>query len=54
MNYFTIKLADKNISVSSLHGFVKEYCKDYLTMEPEDFSIHISQSDIDYEREKSR
>lgn len=54
MNTFTIKLADKNISVSSLHSFVKEYCKDYLTTESEDFSIHISQSDIDYEREKSR
>ncbi len=54
MNNFTIKLADKAISVSSLHSFVKEYCKDYLTAEQENFSIHISQSDIDYEREKSR
>ncbi len=54
MNNFTIKLADKTISVSSLHSFVKEYCKDYLTTEPEDFSVNISQSDIDYEREKSR
>lgn len=54
MNNFTIKLTDKNIAVSSLHSFVKEYCKDYLTSEPEDLSIYISQSDIDYEREKSR
>lgn len=54
MNNFTIKLADKNISVSSMHSFVKDYCMDYITTESEDFSIQISQSDIDYEREKSR
>ncbi len=54
MSNFTIKLADKNISVASLHSFVKEYCKDYLTTEQADFSVRISQSDIDYEREKSR
>ncbi len=53
MNNFTLKLADKNIAVSSLYSFVKEYCKDYLTTEPEDFSVNISQSDIDYEKEKS-
>lgn len=54
MNHFTIKLADKNISISSLHSFVKAYCKDYFTTEQEDFSVHTSQSDIDNEREKSR
>ncbi len=54
MSNLTIKLAGKNISVSSLHSFVKEYCRDYLTTEQEDFSVSISQSDIDNEREKSR
>lgn len=54
MSNFTIKLADKNISVSSLHSFVKEYCRDYLTTEQEDFSVNVSQSDIDFEKEKSR
>ncbi len=54
MNNFTLKLADKNISIASIHSFVKDYCMDYITTEPEDFSIQISQSDIDYERKKSR
>jgi len=54
MNNFTVKLTDKNISISSLHSFVKDYCRDYLTTDSADFCVEISQSDIDYEREKSR
>ncbi len=54
MSNLTIKLAGKNISVSSLHSFVKEYCRDYLTTEQADFSVSISQSDVDNEREKSK
>lgn len=54
MYTFTIELANKTIAVSARHSYVKEYCKDYLTTKPEDFSVAISQSDIDYEREKSR
>ncbi len=54
MSNFTIKLAGKNIAVASLHSFVQTYCRDYLTTEPEDFSVRISQPDIDRERERSR
>lgn len=50
---YTIKLAGKNIEISALHGFIKEYCKDYLTTGTADFSIAVSQSDIDFERKKS-
>ncbi len=54
MSNFTIKLADKNISVASLHSFVEAYCKDYLTAEQEDFSVYLSQADIEREREQSK
>lgn len=54
MNHFTIQLAGKNIAVASLHPFVEEYCKDYRTTEPADFSVEIAQADIDFEREQSR
>lgn len=54
MNHFTIQLAGKNIAVASLHPFVQAYCRDYLTTEQADFSVEISQPNIDYERERSR
>lgn len=54
MSHFTIKIADKRIAVASLHSFVQSYCRDYLTTEQADFSVRISQPDIDREREQSR
>ena len=47
------KIADKVVEVTSIHAEVHEYCSDYLTDEPADYSITTTQADIDFEREKS-
>ena len=47
------KIADKVVEVTSIHAEVHEYCADYLTDEPTDYSIITTQADIDFEREKS-
>ncbi len=47
------KIADKVVKVTSIYAEVHEYCTDYLTDEPADYSITITQADIDFEREKS-
>ncbi|HOO08052.1 MAG TPA: hypothetical protein PLH83_16430 [Ruminococcus sp.] len=46
-------IADKVVEVTSIHAEVHEYCSDYLTDEPADYSITTTQADIDLEREKS-
>lgn len=50
---FKIKLADRVIEITSLFENTKTFCSEYLTDEPADFSVEISQKDIDFEREKS-
>ena len=47
------KIADKVVEVTSIYDEVHEYCTDYLTDEPADYSITTTQADIDFEREKS-
>lgn len=47
------KIADKVVEVNSIYDEVQEYCTDYLTDEPADYSITTTQADIDFEREKS-
>jgi hypothetical protein len=49
----TYKIADKIIEITSLFGYVHALCKDYLYGGEPDFSVSISQSDIDFERMKS-
>jgi len=51
--YFRIGLAGKVIGIQSQFPYVREYCRDYVTGEPEDFRICIDMTDITYEREKS-
>lgn len=51
---FTIKLADKIIAVSVLNKYVADFCKNYISQGIPDLSVKVTQSDIDYEREKSR
>lgn len=53
-NIITVKIADKVIAVSALHGYIADYCKDYISDDTPDFTVQITQSDIDCEREKSR
>ena len=47
------KIADKVIEVTSIYEKVHEYCKDYAAEGEPDFSVEITQEDIDYEREKT-
>ena len=47
------KIADKVVEVTSIYAEVHEYCADYLTDEPADYSVTTTQADIDFEREKS-
>ncbi|MBR6102514.1 MAG: hypothetical protein IKP95_08810 [Ruminococcus sp.] len=47
------RIADKNISIDSLYGRVHDYCRDYLTEEPAELSVRITEEDIEYERSRS-
>ncbi len=47
------KIADKVVSINSIYEDVHLYCSEYLTHEPTDYIVSISQADIEYEREKS-
>ena len=47
------KIANKVVEVTSIYYEVHEYCADYLTDEPADYSVTTTQADIDFEREKS-
>ena len=53
MNAFKIRLADKVIAVSALHGYIADYCRGYISDDTPDFTVQITQSDIDFERAKS-
>lgn len=50
---FTIRLADCNIAVGALFTSSREFCIEYLTNEPPDFSVRVSSAELAYEREKS-
>ena len=54
MNNFKIRLADKIIEISAIHKYIADYCKEYISTETLDFSVQVTQSDIDFEREKSK
>lgn len=47
------KIADKVVEISSINNDVHDYCADYLTDEPADYTVTISQDDINFERAKS-
>jgi len=54
MNNFKIRLADKIIEISAIHKYIADYCKEYISTGISDFSVQVTQSDIDFEREKSK
>ncbi len=54
MNNFKIRLADKIIEISAIYKYITDYCKEYISTENPDFSVQVTQSDIDFEREKSK
>ena len=47
---FHIKIADKVIRVEPLYEYIKEYCTEYLTDEPADFTVTVTENDIQFER----
>lgn len=46
---FTIRLAEKNIAVTSLFDEVFELCHGYITGDPADFTVKVTPDDIDHE-----
>ena len=54
MHTNTYRLADRIISITSLHEAVHEYCKDYAHEGTPDITVGITQPDIEFEREKSQ
>lgn len=53
MTDFTIALAGRAIAVSALFESTRQFCKAYLAEGDADFSVAVTQSDLDFEREKS-
>ncbi len=49
---FKIKIADCIAGVTALYDSTYEFCRDYLTDGPFDFSVDITENDIKYERAK--
>lgn len=50
---FCIKIADIVIRIEPMYGYIKEYCSEYITDEPEKFTVRTDSADIDAERERS-
>ena len=62
MKSFTIRLAGQYFTICPVCDYIREYCRDYIvadvkrgavTESPVYFTIATTQSDIDFEREKS-
>ena len=51
---FTISIADVNIEINSIFEEVYNLCTDYISEKKPDFTVTITEKDIDFEREKSR
>lgn len=49
----TYRIAEKCVEVHSIHDEVHRLCNDYSYHGSPDFSVNMTQDDIDYEREKS-
>lgn len=47
------KFADKTVEVNSIYGKVHDYCKEYRTDDPADFSVTINEVDIENEKARS-
>ena len=57
MNSFTIRLAGQYFTICPVCDYIREYCRDYIVADDTEdamrFRIATTQSDIDFEREKS-
>lgn len=53
MAEFSIGIAGKCIRIRSVYEFAKEFCENYLVDDEPDFTVEISEEDIEFERIKS-
>ena len=57
MKSFTIRLAGQYFTICPVCDYIREYCRDYIVADDTEdamrFRIATTQSDIDFEREKS-
>ena len=53
MTNFTIAIAGISVGITAVHESTRDYCQDYLTQNAPDFSVEITQADIDRERQLS-
>lgn len=51
---FRIKLADIVVGIEPIYSDMEVYCREYITEETADFNIKIEESDIDFERVRSK
>lgn len=51
---FRIKLADIVIGIEPIYSDIEVYCKEYITEDAVDFNVKIEESDIDFERVRSK
>lgn len=50
---FHIRLAGVAIRIEPIYDYMEEYCRDYITNEPAEFTVRTEYADIAFEREKS-
>lgn len=53
MIQFTISIANKRIGISAQYESTRHFCRNYLHEGVPDLTVAVSQTDIDYERQKS-
>lgn len=46
---FTVKFADHNIAVDNKYPYVEQICKDYLTDEKPEFTVKVTDTEIQAE-----
>lgn len=53
MGKFICKIAEKTIEINSIYDTVMNLCTDYISDDIPDFSVTVTQEDIEFERKKS-
>ena len=53
MTEFQIQIAGKIVSIRAMFDSTKEFCRDYLSIGPTNFTVQTDMNDIAFEREKS-
>ena len=53
MTEFIVRIADRVVQVQSLFETTRDFCRDYLSDGCPDFTVLVTQANLDFEREKS-